>query len=258
MLRSAKTLHDYTVLAKDGDIGKVYDFFFHDDTWIIRYMVVETGHWLSGRRVLLTPGALGTPDWSGLTFPVALTRGQVEKSPDVETDKPVSRQHELDLHGYYGWPGYWSDPGMGFWPPMMPLAPILAVKASAKATEEKADPYLRSAREVAGYHLHASDGGMGHVEDFIIEDPSWVIRYLVVQVSNWFPAKKVLISPQWLGGIRYLERKVDVNLTKDRILHCPEFHPAEVVNREYEMGLYDYYGQPGYWEKTVNPAKMNK
>src|ERR1035437_690840 len=261
MLRSVKTLLGYTVLAEDGDMGKVHDFYFHDDNWIIRYLVVDTGHWLPGRRVLVTPSALGKPNWEGLTFPVALTREQVKKSPDIDTDKPASRQQEVDLHNYYGWPFYWSgiEPGPGAWPLFVPIAPIPGPpNASQTARREKADPHLRSVRAVKGYHILASDGEMGHVQDFIADDALWVIRYLVVHVSNWLPARKVLISPQWVGEIRHVERKVNVALTQESILHGPEFDPRAFVNREYEERLYDYYGRPGYWEKADQASNPNQ
>ena len=178
MLRSIKTLLGYTVLAEDGDMGKVRDFCFHDDTWIIRYLVVDTGHWLPGRRVLVTPGALGKPNWEGLNFPVALTREQVEKSPDIDTDKPVSRQQEVALFKHYGWPFYWIgvEPGPSTWPPFVPVAPLpVPLKASPTENEEKADPHLRSFREVKGYRtprqrwrdgacagLHSRGFALGH------------------------------------------------------------------------------------------------
>jgi hypothetical protein len=262
MLRSLKAVHRYTVRAKDGEIGKVHDFYFHDDNWIIRYLVVDTGHWLPGRKVLVPPSALGKPNWEGLTFPVALTREQVEKSPDIDTDKPVSRQQEMDLHNHYGWPFYWvgMEPGPGNWPPFVPAIPPLPESPRPPEThaDANADPHLRSVREVKGYHIHASDGEMGHVADFIADDALWVIRYFVVHVSNWLPAKKVLISPQWLGEIRHWEKQVDVSMTQESILHCPEFHPGEFVNREYEERLYDYYGRPGYWEETEHTTRANR
>ena len=256
MLRSLKILLGETVVATDADIGKVHDFYFHDDTWIVRYLVVDTGHWLQGRKVLIKPSALEKPDWDALVFPVPLTREQVEKSPDIDTDKPVSRQQEVDLHNHYGWPFYWIEPGPGAWPPFVSAGPVPpARKTSDAATKEKADPHLRSVREVTRYRIHASDGEMGHVEDFIADDALWVIRYMVVHTANWLPAKKVLISPQWLEQIRHLERKVDVTLTQDRILYCPEFYPDAPVNRQYEERLYDYYGRPRYWEESDHVAK---
>ena len=258
MLRSLKALQGYTVVAKDGDIGKVYDFYFHDDTWVIRYLVADTGHWLPGRKVLLTTSALGRPNWAGFTFPVTLTREQVQKSPEIDTDKPVSRQQEAELHNHFGWPVYWMDPGDEAWPAPPPMTPVSpATKPSEPLSEQHADPHLRSVREVTAYHIQASDGEMGHVEDFIVEDTLWIIRYMVVQAGKWFPAKKVLIAPEWLQKIRHSERKVDVSVTRESILNCPEFNPRAAVNREYEARLYDYYGQPAYWEET-NPAGVLK
>jgi hypothetical protein len=248
MLRSLKVMHGYTVHAKDGEIGKVHDFYFHDDNWLIRYLVVDIGHWLPGRRVLIATSALGKPNWEGLSFPVGLTREQVRKSPEIDTDQPVSRQQEADLHNYFGWPVYWVEPEMGLWPPYVsPMPQPVPAEPAQASQEEHTDPHLRSQREVMGYHIHASDGALGHVEDFIADDVRWVIRYMVVHAGKWLPAKKVLLSPQWLGEFRQGRKEVTVTLTRDKILNCPEFHPGEAVNREYEERLYDYYGRPIYW-----------
>jgi hypothetical protein len=259
LLRSLKIIHGYTVLARDGEIGKVHDFYFHDDNWIIRYLVVDTGHWLPRRKVLLATGALGKANWADLTFPVALTREQVEKSPEIDTDQPVSRQQEMDLHNHFGWPFYWVEPTTGLWPPYVAPTPIpIPADRAEPARKEHADPHLRSQREVTGYHIHASDGALGHVGDFIADDALWVIRYVVVHTGKWLPAKKVLLSPQWLGEIRDVEREVTVTLTRDKILNCPEFHPGAAVNREYEERLYDYYGRPIYWAASSVGAKGGK
>jgi sporulation protein YlmC with PRC-barrel domain len=241
MLRSLKALLGYAVVATDGDIGTVHDFYFHDDSWIIRYLVVDTGHWLPGRKVLIPPGMLGQSNWTNSTFPVTLTREQVEKSPDIDTDKPISRQHELDLHNHFGWPAYWIDPGFGPTPVMMPIALILeSATPAAAATQEKGDPHLWSFMEVRGYHIHASDGEIGHVEDFVVDDEFWVMRGLVVDTRNWLPGKQVFVSPQWLGEIRDLERRMEVSLTREHIRDCPEFDPAAPVGRECEARLYDF------------------
>lgn len=253
MLRSLKAMHGYTVLATDGDIGKVHDFYFHDDTWVVRYVVVDTGHWLPGRKVLVATASLGKPNWAGFTFPVNLTRQQVEKSPDIDTDQPVSRQHEAELHSHFGWPFYWVEPGTGVWPPFVPLTPVpKSAVPTGSAPKEHGDPHLRSQRELSGYHIHASDGALGHVQDLIADDEHWIIRYIVVDTGTRLPAKKVLVSPEWLREIRYAEREVLVTLTRDKLLSCPEFQPGAPVNREYEERLYDYYGRPVYWgEKDI-------
>jgi hypothetical protein len=259
MLRSLKALQGYSILATDGDVGRVHDFYFHDDSWIIRYLVVDTGHWLPGRKVLVPPAVLGKPNWIGFSFPVALTRQQVEKSPEIDTDMPVSRQQELDLHNHFGWPAYWIDPGFGPFPAMVPIEPSLEPAPPSKsATAAKGDPHLRSVKAVRSYRIHASDGEMGHMEDFIVDDAFWVIRYLVVNTRNWLPGKQVLISPQWLQEIRHWERMVHVSLKRDNIRTCPEFDPVAPVNREYEARLYDYYGRPGYWEESDHVGKGNR
>ena len=203
MLRSLRALLGYTVCATDGNIGSVHDFYFDDDNWFIRYLVVDTGHWLPGRKVLVPPGVLGQLNWTASTFPLALTRKQVEKSPDIDTDKPVSRQQQLDLHNHFGWPAYWIDPGFGPTPGMEPDARILeSATPSDTGTEEKGDPHLRSVKEVRGYPIHASDGKIGHAEDFVADVEFWVMRSLVVDTRNWLPGKLVLIAHSgcWKSG----------------------------------------------------------
>ena len=242
MLRSLKDLTGYKIHATDGNIGKVHDFFFDDEFWILRYVVVDTGHWLPGRKVLLTPGVLLDPDWRQRTFAVALTRDQVRSSPDVDTDRPVSRQHEIHLHEHYGWPFYWAPSGdlVG---PMMTTLP-----AKSPSSEPVGDPHLRSVREVIGYDVEASDGEIGRVNDFIADSESWAIRYLVVATRKWLPGRKVLISPQWLvGPISWAQRTVKIIMSRESIKNSPEYDSAAPVNREYEGQLYDFYGRPRYW-----------
>lgn len=251
MLRNVKDLRGYKILASDGEIGKVHEFYFDDQTWMIRYLVVETGSWLFERRVLLSPIALGQPHWDSRLFPVKLTMMQVKNSPLVDTDKPVSRQLEVELHNYYNWPYYWV--GGGFAGDIMPVLPPPASaehfkeETPASAASAIPDPHLRSTREVVGYHIQAKNGEIGHVEDFIVDDEAWAIRYMVVDTQNWLPGKKVLVAPVWIESLHWAEAKVRVNLTRAKIKKSPEFDPAAPVNREYEERLYDFYGRPKYW-----------
>lgn len=255
MLRSTNKLHGYAIHATDGDIGKVDEFYFDDEKWTIRYLVVDTGSWLTGRRVLLSPAALGQPDWDRRILPVKLTRQQVHDSPDIDTDKPISRRQEIELYKYFGWSAYWvgdpllGDPNLG--PGPIGLYPA-AVAALAKSEEGAApqgggDPHLESTRDVIGYHIQAADGEIGHVEDFVVDDESWVLRYIVADTRNWLPGKKVLLAPQWVGKVSWAASKVHVDLLRERIRHSPPYHSAEPVTREYEIRLYDYYGRPKYW-----------
>lgn len=249
MLRSIKELFGYTIQAKKEDIGKVHDFYFGDETWTIRYMVVDTGKWLPGRKVLLIPSVLGLPDWESHAFPVELEKEQIMKSPDIDLDKPVSRQHELSLHEHYKWMPYWIPPGPGG---AIPIPASSLEKKEKKETvdteaDKEWDTHLRSVKEVIGYHIQASDGEIGHVEDFILEDVLEVIRYMIIDTRNWLPGKKVLISPWWIEKVSWGDAKVYVDLTRELIKDSPEFDPSQPVNRKYEERLYDFYGRPKYW-----------
>jgi hypothetical protein len=212
---------------------------------------VDTGGWLSGRRVLICPEAMGEPNWIKRVIPVSLTKQQVEESPGVDSDKPVSRQEEQALAEYYAWPAYWGPvavPAVGAMPPAAVVAkPPEAEEAPA---EPLGDPKLRSIKEVLGYHIHAADGQIGHVEDFIADTSSWVLRYLVVDTRNWLPGKKVLIAPPWIDRISWADRRVHVCLDRRAVEGAPMFHPEAPINREYEVLLYDYYGVPRYWERA--------
>lgn len=247
MLRSSKSLTGYKIHAKDGDMGKISEFFFDDESWTIRYLVVDTGTWLAGRKVLLSPlFAMGKPDWKSKTFPVDLTKEQVKNSPDVALDKPVSRQHEIELSKYYGWRPYWSPGVIAGAHPVIPVTPQTE-QEKGDAAEEKGDPHLRSTREVTGYNIHAADGEIGHVEEFIIDDESWIIRYLVVDTRNWLPGRKVVVSPAWVKKVSWGDEMVDIDLSRESIKDSPEYDPSTPINQQYEMRLYDFYGRPKYW-----------
>jgi hypothetical protein len=244
MLRSVKSLIGYKIGATDGTIGKVDDFLFHESSWIVRYLVVDTGGWLPGRKVLISPNSLEHPATELRTLPVGLTREQVKSSPDIDTDRPISRQAEIELHQHYDWTPYWISGGFGA-PAVEPSSE--QKKRAAVAAKEKTEPDLRSTEEVIGYHIRAIDSGIGHVEDFVLEDGSWVIRYLVVATMNWLPGRHVLISPQWIEQISWIDSKVRVDLLADQIKGSPKYDPSAPVNQEYETRLYDYYGRPKCW-----------
>lgn len=250
MLRSTEELRGYKIRAMDGDIGKVHEFYFDDLAWIARYLVVDTGNWLPGRKVLLWPGLLGQPDWKTQSLAVKLTKEQVEHSPHISTDEPVSRQMETDLHTYYGWTPYWRGGLPVFGLGAAAAAEQIAGTAGGKEEKEggESDPHLRSTREVIGYHIQARDGETGHLEDLIVDDESWFIRYLVIDTRNWLPGRKVLVAPAWAEQVDWVARKVHLDLSRETIRNSPKYDPSVPVNREYEIQLYDYYGRPSYWD----------
>ena len=255
MLCDAKTLTGYKLSSRDGEIGKVKEFYFDDQYWTIRYLVADTGNWLTGRQVLISPYALLAVNREEQDIAIDLTKKQIEESPSLNTDKPVSRQFEETYNGYYGWPMYWGGPyAWGSYPYM--------VRAHEKLKEptqaQKAwDPHLRSTHEVRGYHVQAADGEMGHVEDFIVDDETWAIRYLVIDTQNWWPGKKVLVSPHWIERVSWGEAKVSVNLPRATLRQSPEYTDASLLTRDYETGLHRHYNRPGYWvdeEAAGSPA----
>ncbi len=248
MLRSIKEITGYVLQAEDGAIGRCKDFLFDDELWTIRYMVADTGKWLPGKKVLISPVSLGEPDWVSNRFPVRLTKKQIEEAPSIDEYAPVSRQYEIKYHAYYGWHSYWD--GVEVWGIDAYPGPLYAEKKKevVEIKPESGDPHLRSASEVKGYHIKARDEEIGHVEDFIVDDQTWTIRYMIIDTSNWWPgSRKVLVPPTWIDSVAWAESKVRVDLTVEQIRLGPEYDPSAPVNREYETRLYDFYGRPKYW-----------
>lgn len=248
MLRSLKDLEHYSVRATDGEVGSVTDFLLDDERWVVRYLVVETGDILRHHSELISPISFRDADWVTRNFDVALTMDNVRNSPSVDTDKPVSRQHERDFFKYYGYPYYWGTSGiwgMGVYPG------LLAGAASSPTLDQQSDEpagdiHLRSAAEVRGYHIQGSDDPIGHIEDFIVDDETWGIQYLVVDTSNWWFGKKVLISPHWADQISWEERMVYVNMTRDAVEKSPEWNESDGINREFQESLDRHYGRSAY------------
>ncbi len=247
MLRSIREIIGYELEAHDGSIGRCADFLFEDIDWIIRYLVADTRKWLPGRKVLISPITLREPDWESRRLPVDLSQEQVKNSPPLSEDEPVSKQFEIDYHAYYGWPYYWV--GHGNWGPYAMPQNLRLAKGIKEGQEEEPsqDLHLRSANEAIGYHVAASDKDIGHLDDMIVDDVEWVIRYVVVDTRNWLPGRHVLISPLWFQEIVWSKREVLTDLTADEIKSSPKYDPGSPVNRQYERRLYDFYGRPVYW-----------
>jgi hypothetical protein len=245
MLCKAKTLTDYKLESLDGEIGKVKEFYFDDRHWTIRYLVADTGNWLAGRQVLISPYALNSVIKSEKHLSVDLTKKQIKDSPSLNNDKPVSSQFEESYYEYYGWPMYWSGPNM--WGTYHYIERNREKWGKFNRGEKAWDRHLRSTHAVSGYHIQALDGEIGHVEDFIIDDETWAIRYLVVGTRNWWPGKRVLVSPQWIERVSWNESKVFVNLDRETIKQSPEYTEESLLNRDYEIGLHRHYNRKGYW-----------
>jgi hypothetical protein len=226
MLRNVKDLRGYAIRATDGVIGHVDDVYFDDEKWGIRYLVVNTGNWLSGRKVLISPIALGHAGWMARQLPVAMTREEVERSPDIDTAKPVSRQHEAEIFMYYGYPYYWS--GEGLWGmsayPRDVLSPAEGWQVQrARAASDPEECHLRSSNAVIGHHVEATDGGIGHVADLLVDDHIWQIRYLVVNTRNWWGGRRVLVEPRTVSRVSWSSGTVTVDASRQGIEDAPAY-----------------------------------
>jgi hypothetical protein len=249
MMRSLKNLERYRTSTTDGELGIVANFLLDDDQWTIRYLVVDTGGLLGGRHVLVSPISFGLIDWSNRRFHLTLSTDKLKNGPSVDLEKPVSRQHEAELQSYYGYPPYWGSPGL--WGPGTMPGPLAALPTPTAARLETADTsvddvHLRSANELRTYDIQGTDGAVGHVADFIIEDETWRLPYLVVDTSKWWMGEKVLIAPQWASRVSWEEGKVHLDLSRDQIKHSPTWNPDAPVNHAYEERHYDFYGRPAY------------
>lgn len=265
MLRSMHDLENYDISATDGNIGDIADFLFDDSEWVIRYFVVETGNWLLSRKVLISPISVQKANWKEQSLPVMITKEQVKNSPNINTDQPVSRQHEIDYLGYYGYPFYWGGtgfwggglypyalyPGFGHYPHSKEEAgnATLDHEMMQREVHKNDDRHLRSYKTIVGYHIHAIDGDIGHISGLLVEEDTWAVRYLIIDTSNWFGGHKVLVSPEWIEELQWLDRSVSVDLKRQKIKDAPEFHSSEQLNREQEIAVYKHYDLIGYWDR---------
>jgi hypothetical protein len=249
MLWNTSVIDGYAIAASDGRLGTVSDFLFDDASWLVRWLVVDTGNWLSGRKVLLPVSVLGHLDKPGEQFSVRLTMQQVKDSPDIDTERPVSRQIETDIYNYYGWTPYWGGGllmggygyGGGAMAPLPSAGSMRRAEDIAAAQRSDDDPHLRSIEAVTGYHINASDGDIGHVEDFLVEDEDWSIRYLVVDTKNWWPGKKVLILPRSAREINWMDNLVNLNVDRQTVRDSPAYDTSATVDRAYEKNFHSYY-----------------
>lgn len=257
MLHKAKDLQGLKLGAVDAEVGHVKEFYFDDHHWTVRYLVADTGGWLPGKQVLISPFALKQVRPADRLIEVSLTREKIENSPSISSDMPVSRQYEAEYYKYYGWPMYWYGPAL-WGPAPFPVFGHGGAPSDPNPPREETggDPHLRSTTEVRGYHIHATDGMIGHMEDCLLDDENWKIRYLVVDTRNWWPGKKVLISTDWITGVSWDRSSVEAHLSRDVIKGAPEYQDHQPLTREDEARLFSYYKQEAYWSREQAKAEL--
>ncbi|NEU14659.1 PRC-barrel domain containing protein [Methylobacterium sp. BTF04] len=265
MLNAVSSLKGFGIRAKDGSLGTVSDFLFDDSTWKVRWMVVDTGRWLTGRKVLVHPSAVVSAEYGARELNVALTKAQVEESPDIARDRPISQQMQNDLYGYYGWDPLWGGgmSGAGIYGGSMYGGRIGAIASPLSAPAyfgreavleaergetnlNEGDPHLRSIAEVTGYHVHATDGDIGHIQDVLVDSASWVVRYFIIDTSNWWFGQHVLVSPYAVKSVEWSDRHVRLDIERGQVKSSPPWNPAQAINDAYERRLHGHYDWPGY------------
>jgi hypothetical protein len=261
MLRQISELKNYVLEAKDGELGRCKDFLFDDRSWTVRYMVADTHKWLPGRKVLISPVSLDMPKWDSSRFPVKLTQQQVKESPPLEDEQPVSQRYEQRLLTYYHYPYYWQ--GHLAWgyhaipSSVVNSAPRQVLDPSAQPEIPEDAAHLRSAREVDGYYVQAKDENIGQVEDFLVDDSSWHIRYVIVDTSNWLAGRRVLVATNWFHDVNWPQRQVYVELTRQEVKKGPEYRKGR-MDRGYEEELFRHYKARPYWKGRSQEEVLEK
>ncbi len=262
MFLSERGLRGTRIKTKDGHIGKTDEFYFDEKSWAVRYMVVIYGVVPHSRKLISPPSLVG-PQPDG--FAVDLTTEQIRNSPDIDEDKPLSRQKEEELHTYYGWSNYWSYPaytnaygvplypGFGFaYPYSMPLQTDREMSGrEMPETLTNEENTLRSTNEVIGYEAMSRDDKIGSVEDFLIDDQAWAFRYTIIDTGRVFPGKKVIVASYWTESIDWLSRTVNFDVETDYVRNGPTLEEGTSISREFEQRLFDYYRKPYYWKQEV-------
>lgn len=257
MLIKAKALKGYKLDAIDGEIGEVKEFYFDDEYWTIRYLVVNTGNWLTDRQVLISPYALDSVNKETKRISIKLSKKHIEDSPTLDKDNPITRQFEEVYSGFFGWPAYWRGTSTwGCYSKIIRDSRDWKDWEKPNEPEKPRDPRLCNTNNVTGYHIQANDGEIGSVDDFIIDDKTWAIRYLIIDTQNWWSGKKVLISPQWIDFVSWDESKVIINLSRESIRKSPEYSEEILLTRNYEAKLHSYYNRHVYWSEEPENRKF--
>ena len=241
MLQNLKHIEGRALQARDGTLGEVKDFYFDDAHWHVRYLVVETGAWLDSRRVLISTDVVPPLQTNPDVLSVDLTMEQVRESPELSPDSPVAHEKEAALRKYYGWPAYWNAFTRVAGPIINTLGP--GFMPTTAPVEKARDPHLRSANQLVGCQIEATDGPIGHVEDFLVDEKGRM-RYLVIDTGQWLPGRKVIVAPSWIRDVSWDQKTVSIGLTQESVKASPAYEASASWNNEYLERLHDYSGLP--------------
>lgn len=252
MLSNLSAIIGSEVRTPSEPVGRVRDVLLDDVHWAVRYLVVDTGKWLARDEVLVSPYQTGEPDLGLIRgeVPLRMNREQLESAPPLDSDAPISRQYEHELARFYAYPIYWEGNdmwGANPYPEMQSPPTPEAVEHHRDRESDIEKSHLRSVCEILGYRLHARDGEIGHVEDFLANNRSWAVRYMIVDTRNWLPGRKVLVAPAWIESVDWHSRLVAVGLKREAVKESPVYHPGTPIDRKYEAALHEHYDFPKPW-----------
>ena len=249
MLQSVNDLFGFRLYARDdAPVGVVTDLLFDEGSSLTRYLVIEPEWWLPGGALLLAPEALERAEAADLRLGTRLSREALEASPQPATPERPERHEEHRLHEHFRWRPYWTGAFTSELVPYWGAAGAAGLGPAAgdhRSADE--DERLRSAREVEGFEIAATDGQIGRIEDLVVDLATWTLRYLVVDTSSWLPGKRVLVSPQWLRAIDWTGRTVALDLPVERIELSPPYDRSAALDRRFEAMLHEHVARPGYW-----------
>jgi sporulation protein YlmC with PRC-barrel domain len=208
-------IRGFKAFCTGGEVGKVSDLYFDDEKWIVRYLIVDTGSWLTRHSVLISPLSVEAVSWETRQIRLSIDREKVEKSPDIDYHKPISRQQEAEYHSYYGYPYYWADTSMWELSPIPAYVPATSPKQSPETPQE--DNHLRSTNEIIGCQVKASDGEIGRVRDLLVDEDSWGVKSIVIDEADAPEQSGLDLPVSSVLRLSWTDRSVYVNVSRDEI-----------------------------------------
>ncbi|MCB0393149.1 MAG: hypothetical protein KDD25_01240 [Bdellovibrionales bacterium] len=245
MIRCLSELTGYDINAIDGKVGSCVDFLFDDQSWTVRHLVVDTGGWIPGRKVIVPPSSINRVNWKDGELDLEFNKKKLEESPSLSKDAPVSRQYEEKYYNYMGWPPYW---GLGF--TMRSGFNPRNTDIEREQSKNTIVTTTRSFKEVLGYEISNKEDTFGSVEDVIVSDANWKVTGFVVRLSKWLPSDRVIMPLSDIEEISWLGQSLNSLKTKEQIKALQKYSPHDGVNAVSEVRFYDYTGHP-VSEKTV-------
>jgi sporulation protein YlmC with PRC-barrel domain len=249
MLNSYNDLKTYSIRATDQRTGNVDDIYFDDEEWRVLYLVVQTGFLLTARQSLIGTNRVGRPDTDRGEVPVDLTAEELKSADSPQSDPPVSQQMPpaVAAQSMSAWPSFIVGTGLDYSPGLAQDQLSLAAAEAEEAEEHAGDSHLRSMAEVIGYTVHATDGEIGAVDDFLIDPRTWRLQHLVIDTGSWLPGKRVVITTDWIADVDWAERHIRVNAGTQKIEDAPPFDEVEDLKRSPTPDAMASYSALGYW-----------